>query len=280
MFRVPGPPIPTAAGPPASMTIRSSPKPEPAARMVTRFLDAGHRAAWVAGDEVYGGNPRLRTAGGTRHRLRPRGGLLARSHHGRREVSRRHVGQEDAQESLAEAVRRGRSQEPPLLRPGRHDLTDPRPGSRQLLIRRNHSTGERASYRCYSPAAVPLTALVRVAGSRWRVEESGKGLAAWTSTRSAATRPGPAASPWPCSRMPSSLSFARTNTRVIPRPTSRYRSLVTRSNDCSSRSSTGPSLTLSTDFAGPSGDAATRPDPGPATSGGKPLMHEDHDLRL
>ncbi len=42
----------------------------------------------------------------------------------------------------------------------------------------------------------------------------------WTSTRSAATRPGPAGSPWPCSRMPSSLSSARTNTRVIPRPTS------------------------------------------------------------
>lgn len=30
--------------------------------MVTRFLDAGHRAAWAAGDEVYGGNPRLRAA--------------------------------------------------------------------------------------------------------------------------------------------------------------------------------------------------------------------------
>lgn len=46
------------------------------------------------------------------------------------------------------------------------DLSDPRPGSRQLLIRRDHSTGERAYYRCYSPAAVPLTNLVRVAGSR------------------------------------------------------------------------------------------------------------------
>ncbi|WBO68913.1 IS701 family transposase [Streptomyces camelliae] len=34
-------------------------KPQLAARMVTRFLDAGHRAAWVAGDEVYGGNPTL-----------------------------------------------------------------------------------------------------------------------------------------------------------------------------------------------------------------------------
>ncbi len=30
--------------------------------MVTRFKDAGHRAARVAGDEVYGGNPTLRAA--------------------------------------------------------------------------------------------------------------------------------------------------------------------------------------------------------------------------
>lgn len=53
--------------------------------------------------------------------------------------------------------------------------------SSQLLIRRNPSTSELAFYRCYSPApVVPLTALVRVAGSRWRVEEffeSAKGLA-------------------------------------------------------------------------------------------------------
>lgn len=47
------------------------------------------------------------------------------------------------------------------------DHADPRPGSWQLLIRRNRSTGKRAYYRCYSPAAsVPLTTLVRVAGSR------------------------------------------------------------------------------------------------------------------
>ncbi|MPY34164.1 hypothetical protein FNH09_23810 [Streptomyces adustus] len=28
-----------------------------AARMIGRFLDAGHGVDWVAGDEVYGGNP-------------------------------------------------------------------------------------------------------------------------------------------------------------------------------------------------------------------------------
>lgn len=60
------------------------------------------------------------------------------------------------------------------------DLPSIAPGHRHLLIRRNRTTGELAYYRCYSPESVPLTALVRVAGSRWRVEEtfqSGKGLA-------------------------------------------------------------------------------------------------------
>ncbi len=37
-------------------------EPEPAARMTVRFLDAGHRMGWVTGDEVYGGNPKLRSA--------------------------------------------------------------------------------------------------------------------------------------------------------------------------------------------------------------------------
>ncbi|MER6134441.1 transposase [Streptomyces sp. NPDC001815] len=37
-------------------------KPELAVCMVARFLVAGHRAAWVAGDEVYGGTPKLRSA--------------------------------------------------------------------------------------------------------------------------------------------------------------------------------------------------------------------------
>ncbi|MFE4682748.1 hypothetical protein ACFRNJ_18200 [Streptomyces sp. NPDC056721] len=61
------------------------------------------------------------------------------------------------------------------------DLADPAPGSRQLPIRRNRTTGELAYYRCYSPRPVPLAELVRVAGPRWRVEEllqAGKGLAA------------------------------------------------------------------------------------------------------
>jgi SRSO17 transposase len=35
-------------------------RPAPAVCMIGRTLDAGVRASWVTGDEVYGGNPRLR----------------------------------------------------------------------------------------------------------------------------------------------------------------------------------------------------------------------------
>ncbi|GAA4699696.1 hypothetical protein GCM10023324_63240 [Streptomyces youssoufiensis] len=45
-------------------------------------------------------------------------------------------------------------------------------GSQQhRLIRRNPSTGELAFYLCWSPTAVSLSALVRVVGARWSVEE-------------------------------------------------------------------------------------------------------------
>src|SRR5205085_11462705 len=59
--------------------------------------------------------------------------------------------------------------------------TDPRqPGHHGLLVSRNRRTRELAFYRCYSPRHAPLAALVKVAGSRWVIEENfqaGKGLA-------------------------------------------------------------------------------------------------------
>jgi len=58
-------------------------------------------------------------------------------------------------------------------------VSDPGPGHRHLLIRRNRRTGELAFYRCYRPHPVTLAALVKAAGLRWTVEENfqaGKGL--------------------------------------------------------------------------------------------------------
>jgi SRSO17 transposase len=43
--------------------------------------------------------------------------------------------------------------------------------ARWLLARRSHRDGELAFYACRGPAATPLVGLVRVAGTRWAVEE-------------------------------------------------------------------------------------------------------------
>jgi hypothetical protein len=37
-------------------------------------------------------------------------------------------------------------------------------------VRRSLTTGELAYYACAGPANLPLVALVRIAGTRWRVE--------------------------------------------------------------------------------------------------------------
>jgi SRSO17 transposase len=43
--------------------------------------------------------------------------------------------------------------------------------ARWLLVRRRRRDGELAFYACYGPAATSLVGLVRVAGTRWAVEE-------------------------------------------------------------------------------------------------------------
>jgi hypothetical protein len=65
------------------------------------------------------------------------------------------------------------------------DVTDPAvtsgDGPHWLLIRRRISDGEYAFYRAHAPRPVPLAQLVKVAGSRWKVEDGfagGKELAA------------------------------------------------------------------------------------------------------
>lgn len=156
-------------------------KPELAWVMIERFLDAGHHVGWVAGDEVYGGNPKLRAA------LEERGLGYALTVACSSEVATG-AGTFRADVLLKKVPKRAWQK----LSAGRGakgqrfydwaviDLAEAAPGHRQLLMRRNRTTGELAYYRCYSPESVPLTTLVKVAGSGWRVEEtfqSEKGLA-------------------------------------------------------------------------------------------------------
>ncbi|WP_344583767.1 IS701 family transposase [Streptomyces lunalinharesii] len=156
-------------------------KPELARTMIERFLDVGHHVGWVTGDEVYGGNPKLCTT------LEERGIGYVFAVACSTEVSTQ-AGKFRADRLVERLPKRAWQK----LSAGRGakghrfydwaviDLAGARPGHHQLLIRRNRSTGELAYFRCFLPQPVPLAELVRVAGSRWRVEETfqtEKGLA-------------------------------------------------------------------------------------------------------
>lgn len=158
-------------------------KPALAKELITRALEGGAAANWVAGDEVYGADPGLRTE----LEQRQVGYVLA--------VARSHplttaAGKQRADEIAArlpkhvwQRLSAGAGSKGQRFYDWAWitiDTDADRPGQRWLLIRRNRRTGEPAFYRCYAPGPVSLATLVRVAGRRWTVEESfqaSKGLA-------------------------------------------------------------------------------------------------------
>jgi SRSO17 transposase len=149
--------------------------------MIAQTLDVGVPAGWVAGDEVYGGDPHL-SAELEKHQI---GYVMATSR--KRPITIREG------VFLADNLAHGLPKQAwQRLSAGTgakgHRLYDwaqvgidtPATGHRWLLIRRNRRTGKLAFYRCYSPRPVPLSTLVKVAGRRWTVEETfqaAKGLA-------------------------------------------------------------------------------------------------------
>ena len=168
-------------------------KPALAQAMLTDAVDAGVPAAWVAGDEVYGADSKLRK------QLR-RAGLgyvlaVAKTHQivtgigSRRaiDLAVRLPKRSWQRVSAGRGSKGERWYDWALVQTTDHasdpdsDLDATSTGQHWLLIRRNPKTGEYAFYRAYSPTAVTLAALVKVAGRRWTIEESfaaGKELAA------------------------------------------------------------------------------------------------------
>ncbi len=161
-------------------------KPALATKMICRALDAGVPAGWVAGDEVYGANPKLRAE----LEARQIGYVLAVAcdHHvgfggtsHRADALVRQVPARAWQQiSCGKGAKGHRYYDWAFLRLD-HDGPAPteQAGQHWLMIRRNRKTGELAYYRCYTPRPTPLAVLVKVAGRRWTVEErfqTGKGL--------------------------------------------------------------------------------------------------------
>jgi SRSO17 transposase len=133
-------------------------------------------AAWVAGDEVYGADPTLRRTA-RHHGL----GYVLQIAANRRVPT--HAGPVRVDQlpallpsSAWQTYSAGPGSKGPRYYAWAWIATQPEhdseTGEHHVLIRRNTSTGELAYLRCYSPRPVPLSVLVRVAGQRWRIEES------------------------------------------------------------------------------------------------------------
>jgi len=160
-----------AAGIPAGAVFAT--KPKLARVMIARALDAGARASWVAGDEVYGADPGLRSDL-ERRRI---GYVLA--------VAKTHQVVTGPGTGPAGALAAGLPRQAWQRCSAGHGAKGHRyydwawigiqpgqAGCHWLLVRRNRTTRELAFYRCYCPRHVPLAALVKVAGQRWRTEEN------------------------------------------------------------------------------------------------------------
>jgi SRSO17 transposase len=161
-------------------------KPALAREMITRALDAGTPAAWVTADEVYGQDPALRAE----LARRGLGYVLAIARH---HLAVTGIGGRPAAELAKRLPARAWqrvSAGPGAKGPRWYDwalieVADPvaaeGEGPHWLLIRRRVSDGEYAFYRAHAPGPMPLARLVRVAGTRWKIEDgfaAGKELAA------------------------------------------------------------------------------------------------------
>jgi SRSO17 transposase len=133
--------------------------------------------AWATGDEVYGANPGLRVELEARrigyvlavacdHPVRVGGANL------RADALLSSIPARSWQQvSCGTGAKGHRYYDWAFIRLDPCPDRGEQPRQRWLLIRRHQRTGELAFYRCWLPRPTPLATLVRVAGTRWTVEE-------------------------------------------------------------------------------------------------------------
>jgi SRSO17 transposase len=144
-----------------------------ARRMLTRAYDAGVPAAWATADEFYGNHRGLRRdlqARGLGYVLgvacNHRVTLATTAEH----VAARHLPRRSWNRLSAGKGHKGEREYDwawvRIIAPA-----DEATGQHWLVVRRRIRDGELAFYRCWSPKRVRLATIVRVAGTRWCIEE-------------------------------------------------------------------------------------------------------------
>jgi SRSO17 transposase len=140
-------------------------KPQLAAGLLDRAQSLGIRAAFVAGDEVYGGRELRRsirqrhavTTGSGRTVTAAAGMIPARAWHRMRTGS---------------GTKGTRHYDWAMLEVTSDDTPDGHgEGHSVLLARRHRYTGQLSYYRCWTPEPVPLSRLIATASARWKIEE-------------------------------------------------------------------------------------------------------------
>ena len=153
-------------------------KPQLASGLLDRAQSLGIRAAFVAGDEVYGGRE-------LRRGIRQRGMsycMAVRANHALTAGSGRAVTAASAARMIpARAWHRMRTgtgtkgtrhYDWAMLEVTSDDTPGRQPdGHSVLLVRRHRDTRQSSYYRCWSPGPVPLSRLIAIAVARWRIEE-------------------------------------------------------------------------------------------------------------
>jgi SRSO17 transposase len=151
-------------------------KPQLARVMLERALDAGVPASWVTADEVYGQDPALRGwLEGRRmaYVLAIKSSELLAVGDGPAKLSAAQLAAAVPAEHWVGASAGHGAKGRRLYDWTRVELATPATAgmARWLLVRRSRRDGELAFYACYGPVDTSLVGLVRVAGTRWAIED-------------------------------------------------------------------------------------------------------------
>jgi len=153
-------------------------KPQLARAMLERALDAGVPAAWVTGDEIYGGDRRLRLwleESQVPHVLAVKSTEPLWTRTSWRQVAAKTLAAGIADPDWERLSAGEGAKGPRVYDWARVPIRAlPEPGwDYWLLVRRSVADPtDLAYYVCFCPAGTPLGELVRVAGTRWAIEES------------------------------------------------------------------------------------------------------------